>query len=138
MALLGAKKSPIYAVRLAVKTALDTALSGTCSVYDHVEQGESYPYVSLGPAWSSPDGTSTSYGHEVVQQIDAWSNYRGTKEVSDILDTIEQALCDDTDPLTVTGYNVKGIEPTSQIVRDAEDRELWHGWIQLRLHLQQT
>lgn len=80
-------------------TALLT--DGASGVYDHVPQGSSFPYVSVGEYATQEDGAKGLNGQDFDVTIHTWSRYRGRKEIFDIMKQIYAALHEQS--LTVSG-----------------------------------
>ena len=83
------------ALQKAVFTALsnDSSLSAlSAEVYDDVIEGASLPYVVVGEETATNIGTKTVDALEHTLTIHAWSQYRGRKEVKDIMAAIYDAL----------------------------------------------
>lgn len=81
---------PGWALQVAIKTALDAALS--CPVYDGVPPGSSYPYVAIETQDARPDDPLASRRDERFVTLSVWSRYEGQKEVLEILADIDGAL----------------------------------------------
>lgn len=80
------------AVQKSIYEALSTALSGVANVYDAVPQNTAYPYVVIDSQESVPNEPFTSRRDERFVYLSVWSQYRGQKEVLDILSLIDSAL----------------------------------------------
>lgn len=80
------------AVQKAIYQALSTALSGAADVYDAVPQNAEYPYVVIDSQESIPSEPFNSRRDERFVYLSVWSQYRGQKEVLDILSLIDSAL----------------------------------------------
>jgi len=81
---------PSFSLQTALYTALDGALS--CSVYDHVPQDSSYPYVVIDyEDVSDADFLNTRKDARLIY-LSVWSQYAGQKEVKDIISTIDTTL----------------------------------------------
>lgn len=81
---------PSTALQVALYSALDTALS--CSVYDHVPQDSAFPYVTIDYEESFDYDYLTGRKDNRYIYISVWSQYRGQKEVKEIMATIDGAL----------------------------------------------
>ena len=80
--------------------------SGLSSIVDHAAADTLYPYVLIGEATARP-GEADSKDSDAFEQtltIHTWSQYRGLKEVKQIMAQIVSAL--DQASLTVTGHNL--------------------------------
>ena len=79
------------AAHKAIFTALTAALS-PIKAYDAVPQGAAYPYVVIDSQEQTPDDPLTSRRDERMFYLSIWSQYRGQKEVLDILSLVDSAL----------------------------------------------
>jgi hypothetical protein len=61
-------------------------------VYDHVPQDTAFPYIVVGDDTSIPFDTDDSIGSETTCTIHVWSQYRGRKQVKDIMGAVYAAL----------------------------------------------
>jgi len=84
----------------------DSTLTSTlgAAVYDDVPENSAYPFVSLGEATASDYSTYDLSGSQTTMTIHIWSQYKGAKEVKNIMDRVHTLLHDKT--LTVTGFNL--------------------------------
>lgn len=84
-----------FALQTAIYTALssDTALSNMITgVYDDVPEGTAYPYVVIGEDTAINNGTKTLDGLQYTVTLHAWSQYRGRKEVKEIMARVYEIL----------------------------------------------
>lgn len=98
-----------WAVQQAVHTALTgdaalIALVPAARITDHVPQDSAFPYISIGESSAGEWDSKDSDGMEQTLTIHAWSQYRGLKEVKQIMGAIVDAL--DKAALTVTGHDL--------------------------------
>lgn len=77
-------------IQAAIFAKLNTAL--TVPVFDNVPQKTAYPYVVIGDDTSVPFDTDDSLGTEATITIHVWSQYRGRKQVKEIMQQIYDAL----------------------------------------------
>lgn len=83
-----------------LQKAIFTALNGNTSgvnganvpVYDDVPQGTSYPYVLIGEETTANNGSKTLDGVEHTQTIHVWSQYRGRREIKEIMGSVYENL----------------------------------------------
>ena len=54
-------------------------------VFDHVPEGQAFPYVTIGESTAADFSTKTEAGQEHTITIHAWSRERGRKETKQIL-----------------------------------------------------
>ena len=69
----------------------DQAITG---VFDDVPEGSAYPYVVIGEETATNIGTKDKDMHEYTQTIHVWSQYRGLKEIKEIMEQIYTLLND--------------------------------------------
>lgn len=81
---------PLAATHKAIYTALNAAM--TISVYDHVPQSASYPYVEIERSVASQNDSLVAQKDEVFTYISIWSNYRGQKQILEQMETAYAAL----------------------------------------------
>lgn len=82
------------AFRTAVYAALNTALSSSPAVpvYDYTPQNTAYPYVTIDYQDDSNADFLSERKTRKVMYFAVWSNYRGQKEVLQIMSRIDTAL----------------------------------------------
>jgi len=95
-----------------LQTAIFTLLSGDSTldglvgdnkIFDNVPQDTTYPYVRIGLESTSDVGTKTLDGNIHRVDIEAWSQYRGQKEIKQIMERLYLLLNNTT--IGVTGAN---------------------------------
>jgi hypothetical protein len=94
---------------LALQTAIYSRLSGDATlaamvsgVYDHVPQGQAFPYVRIGNVTEVPDNLFGKVGRAATVTISVFSQGQGYKEALTIAGRVQQLL--DGASLSVTGY----------------------------------
>lgn len=101
------KKTSLWPLQQAIFQRLvqDSALNGVVTgVFDDVEEGTAFPYVTVGEPTSTPFETKTSFGEEVAVVLHCWSQYAGKKEAYEILNLMLQAIT--KAPLIVEGFTL--------------------------------
>jgi hypothetical protein len=79
-------------VAKAIYVALDAGLS--VPVYDHAPQDQVMPFVEISQHTSDPvDTLATAYSEDFVT-VTVWSDYRGSKQVRELLGEIYETLHD--------------------------------------------
>ena len=58
------------------------------SIYEDIPEGTSYPYVVLGEETAANNGSMTLDGVEHTLTIHAWSQYRGRREIKEIMESV--------------------------------------------------
>lgn len=61
-------------------------------IYDHVDQGTSFPYAVIGEDGASEWDTDTEVGADSTITIHTWSRERGRKETKEIQERIYEIL----------------------------------------------
>lgn len=109
--------------------ALFTALNGDstltttlgASIFDHVpdHQAVTFPYVVIGEDTMLDYSTKDLVGSDVTVTLHVWSQYRGSKEVKQVMDRVHTLLHDSN--LTVTGRNLINLRSEfSDVLRDPD------------------
>ena len=80
-------------------------------IFDNVPQDTAYPYVVLSNFNVVNRGTKTLDGNGYSIDIDVWSQYRGKKQISEIMERIYELLHD-------TSYSVSGADMVVSQVRN--------------------
>src|SRR4051794_31819935 len=70
-------------------------------VFDHVNKGQKFPYVTIGEPIVSPFESKTNYREEIPWTHHVWSNYKGKKECYDIMSLLLESLS--KEPLQLEG-----------------------------------
>ncbi|WP_342045985.1 DUF3168 domain-containing protein [Bacillus sp. OTU530] len=104
-------------------------------VYDYVPENALFPYVRLGEDTVIPDETKTFYGEEITHTLHIWSQYKGKKEVKEIMDIVLQSL---QDPLSLEGgFSVSFTRPDYMDVIDEASGTIQHGVIRMRFKIKE-
>lgn len=124
-----------WELQRAVFTALDGATitgegSVAVSVYDDVPEGRSYPYIVIGEETSRNISAKDNDGHEHTLTIHVWSQYRGRKEIKQIMEQIYTALHDSA--ITVSGASLVNIKQEFEQTLLEGDGITRHGIIRFR------
>lgn len=117
--------------RLSNDAALTAKVTG---VFDHVPEGQAYPYVAIGQDTATPEDTFTSVGQQVTTTIHSWSQYKGYKEVKEVHSLILTAM---TAPLAVNGWTCMFLMVDMDHVIPDPDGITRHGVLRLRYVLTQ-
>lgn len=118
---------------VAVQTAIYTALQGlsAADVYDAVPQGAAYPYVVIDSTLIMADDPLASRRDERIIYLSVWSQYRGQKEVLEIMAEIDALLHQQSLSLS-TGRMVRSYVKDKITNRDA-DNLTFQGRVTLRV-----
>ena len=97
----------VVALLLADST-LTAMLSATTAIYTRggVPEGTAPPYIIVEDPRETRADTFGTTGKEVRLDINAWSIYKGTKEIGQIANQIASTL--DRTTLTITGHTTAG------------------------------
>lgn len=114
-----------WAVQQAIVAKLKGAAALTAIVgqriYDDVPQGTAYPYIVVDDMTSVPFDTQGGVGAQVGVNIYCWSQYRGRKEVRQMMDAIYAAL--NRQALTISGHaHIDTLFMTSSTFRQGDGR----------------
>ena len=108
----------------------DSTLTGTAGIYDEVQEGNAYPFITLGEETVINYDTKDLAGGEFTVNIHVWSQYKGSKETKTLMDRIHTLLHDYS--LSVSGFNVINSRfEYSDIMRDP-DGVTRHGVMRFR------
>ena len=102
----------------------------TSKVYDDVPEGTTYPYVVMGEETAIPIGAKDTDGHEHTLTIHVWSQYRGRKEIKNIMSQIYTLLHNVA--ISVTGASLVNIRHEFERTLLEQDGITRHGVIRFR------
>lgn len=94
-----------FALQEAIYTALSGNVGSGVAVYNHVPQDSAYPYVVIGGCEASEMDWLTTRLEDMHVYLSVWSQYKGSKQVLDIISAIDTALHNKRLQLDV-GYNI--------------------------------
>lgn len=120
---------PGLAVHKALLAALDAALS--CSVYDGVPQGASYPYVTLDTIAAGQEDHLSGRMERRLVYLNVWSRVRGQREVLSIMGEIDAAL--HRNRLTLDTGRVAGAFVTRKSTTREPDNETFMGRVTIEM-----
>lgn len=123
--------------QFAFQTALYNALNVSaitsdlsCAVTNQPLQDQSYPFITIGEETSVDYSTKDQVGGEYTVNLDVWSQYKGSKEVKQIMDKIHDLLHDSS--ISVSGFNLINLRfEFADIMRDP-DGVTRHGVMRFR------
>ena len=87
-----------FALQQAIFTALDGATindadgNAITGVFDDVPENTAYPYVVIGEETATNIDTKDKDAHEHTLTIHVWSQYRGRKEIKNIMSSVYTTL----------------------------------------------
>ena len=106
----------------------DQAITG---VFDDVPEGTAYPYVVMGEETATNIGVKDKDMHEYTQTIHVWSQYRGMRDVKEIMEQIYTLLNDYS--ITVSGASAITLRHEFQTVLLEDDGITRHGIMRFRV-----
>tara|TARA_B100000524_G_C23416646_1_gene286345 strand:- start:75 stop:485 length:411 start_codon:yes stop_codon:yes gene_type:complete len=110
-----------------------TDISGTSitsKVYDDVPEGTAYPYIVIGEETAIPTGAKDTDGHEHTLTFHVWSQYRGRKEIKQIMEQIYTILHNVA--ISITGATLVNIRHEFERTLLESDGITRHGVIRFR------
>ena len=123
-----------FAIQSAIYSRLnnDSTLTNSlgAGIYDEVQEGNSYPFVTIGRDSSIDYSTKDVDGSEYTVNLDIWSQYKGSKETKEIIDRIHDLL--HYYSLSVTGFNLINIRFEFADILIDPDGVTRHGVIRFR------
>jgi len=109
----------------------DAAGSAITGVFDDVPEGTAYPYVVMGEETATNIGVKDKDMHEYTQTIHVWSQYRGMRDVKEIMEQIYTLLNDYS--ITVSGASAITLRHEFQTVLLEDDGITRHGIMRFRV-----
>ena len=100
-------------------------------VFDDVPEGTAYPYVVIGEETATNIGTKDKDMHEYTQTIHVWSQYRGMRDVKEIMEQIYTLLNDYS--ITVSGASAISLRHEFQTTLTEGDGLTRHGVMRFRV-----
>ena len=106
----------------------DQAITG---VFDDVPEGTAYPYVVIGEETATNIGVKDKDMHEYTQTIHVWSQYRGLRDIKEIMEQIYTLLNDYS--ITVSGASAIMLRHEFQTTLTEGDGLTRHGVMRFRV-----
>lgn len=107
------------------------------AVLDDVQEGQAFPYATVGEPTVSPFDTKTSTGEEIVWVLHCWSQYQGKAEAYDILNLMNEAFMQQ--PLSLDdGFFIADFRRDQMQVITDIDNETRHGILRVRVWVGQS
>ena len=123
-----------WELQKAIFTTLNNNVTGVSSakipIYDNVPEGSVYPYVVIGEETATNNGTKTLDGVEHTLTLHAWSQYRGRREIKEIMQSVYEKLHNTA--ITVTGASLVNIRQEFSNTLEEQDGITRHGVIRFR------
>ncbi len=125
-----------FALQQAIFTALDNATINDVSgnsitgVFDDVPENTAYPYVVIGEETATNIDTKDKDAHEHTLTIHVWSQYRGRKEIKNIMSSVYTTLHNAS--ITVSGASLVNIRHEFENTLTEADGITRHGVMRFR------
>ena len=123
-----------WQLQKSIFTALNGNVTGVSSanipIYDDVPEGSVYPYVVIGEETASNNGTKTLDGFEHTITLHVWSQYRGRREIKEIMQSVYEKLHNTA--ITVTGASLVNIRQEFSNTLAEQDGITRHGVMRFR------
>ena len=100
------------------------------AIYDDVPEGAAYPFVVIGEETTANNGTKTIDGIEHTLTIHVWSQYRGRKQIKELMQSVYDLL-HNTD-ITVSGASQVNIRQEFSTTLAENDGITRHGVMRFR------
>ena len=100
------------------------------AIYDDVPEGAAYPFVVIGEETTANNGTKTIDGIEHTLTIHVWSQYRGRKQIKELMQSVYDLL-HNTD-ITVSGASLVNIRQEFSTTLAENDGITRHGVMRFR------
>ena len=126
-----------FALQQAIFTALDGATindadgNAITGVFDDVPENTAYPYVVIGEETATNIDTKDKDAHEHTLTIHVWSQYRGRKEIKNIMSSVYTLLHNAS--ITVSGASLVNIRHEFENTLTEADGITRHGVMRFRV-----
>ena len=104
--------------------------SANILVFDDVPENTSYPYVVIGEETAINNGSKDLDGLEYTLTVHVWSNYRGRREIKEIMQSVYENLHDTA--ITVTGASLVNVRQEFNTTLAENDGITRHGVMRFR------
>lgn len=123
-----------WELQKAIFSTLDGNVTGvsaaTVSIFDDPPQNSTYPYVLIGEETTANSGTKTKDAVEHTITIHVWSQYRGKREIKEIMESVYENL-HNTD-ITVSGASLVNCRQEFSTTLAENDGITRHGVMRFR------
>ena len=117
-----------------VNKAIFTALSGlSFPVYDCIPENSSFPYCDISEMTANDRSAKNLPGESFLLTAHFWSQYKGTKEVREMVDAFIQIIT--TTTLNMTGFNNHFSEIEYIGISNDPDGLTRHGTVKVRFYV---
>ena len=114
--------------RLTGDTALNNDVTG---VYDHVPEGTTFPYVTIGTVTVSRWGAHDRFGARSTVTLHAWSTVLGRQETTTIVGHLMRLF--DHQPLVIDGHSTVAVRHEQTITMRETDPDVRHAAVRFAL-----
>ena len=114
----------------------DEAGNAIAGVFDDVPEGTAYPYIVIGDDTATNISTKDKDIHEHTLNIHIWSQYRGRRDIKDIMKQVHDTLHDSS--LSVTGDSLVNMRQEFQTTLLEGDGLTRHGVMRFRAVVSDT
>ena len=104
--------------------------SANILVFDDVPENTSYPYVVIGEETAINNGSKDLDGLEYTLTVHVWSNYRGRREIKEIMQSVYENLHDTA--ISVTGASLVNVRQEFNTTLAENDGITRHGVMRFR------
>jgi len=102
-------------------------------VFDSVDEGQEFPYVTISEPSMLPFTTKQKFGEELAIVIHVWSTYNGKKQAIDILNACMYSL---SEQMPLDGFMINKVDVDSVRVIDDADPRIKHGILRMKYTIQ--
>ena len=126
-----------FALQQTIFTALDGATindadgNAITGIFDDVSENTAYPYVVIGEETATNIDTKDKDAHEHTLTIHVWSQYRGRKEIKNIMSSVYTTLHNAS--ITVSGASLVNIRHEFENTLTEADGITRHGVMRFRV-----
>ncbi len=101
-------------------------------VFDHVPEGQLFPYVTLGTFTVTPDYAHDRFGTRATITLHVWSTYHGRAEVSTVADHLMRIL--DHQDLPISGHRTVAVRHEQTVDVNDPDPDITHRALRFAVH----
>ncbi len=114
----------------------------TRNIYDDIPESATWPYITIGEAFSEDDSTKMSYGMRKVINFHVWTGLpnRGWEMCHMLINEVLGALVNNTwlQAAPVANWHLVDVVPGGNIIFLQEDNSVRHGVLPILFVLDQT
>jgi hypothetical protein len=121
----------IQTALLEVLTDDETLSSKITGVFDHVPEGQAFPYIVIGEATAVPDNTHSTFGTSATVTLHIWSAYDGFAEALDIKADVDRLV--DHQLLPLEGHRTVLCHLQQSVTLRDPDKDVRHVPVRYRI-----